>query len=109
MEEMEYINNVAEEEHNLIPFSEQVLQVQKMLNQIHINDKPLEENGYYNDETKNAIIKLQQITQFEPNGVIDQNLIFRLNEIIENPIINEYNKNRTFAVLYWNYINQNRS
>ena len=84
-------------------FSEQTLIVQQMLNKIKINNEQLEENGLYNEETKNAIIKLQNITDFTPNGVIDQNLMFRLNEIIENPVITEYNKNKTFAVLYNKY------
>jgi len=86
-----------------IPFSKQVLQIQQQLNQIGINESKLEENGFYNDETKTAIMKLQSITLFECNGVIDQNLIFRLDEIIENPVITDANKNCTFAVLYSQY------
>jgi len=89
-------------------YSPLVLEIQKKLNQIKINDNPLEINGLYNEETKNAIIKLQEITDFEPNGVIDQNLIFRLNEIIENPIINDYNKSKTFAILYSKYKGNNK-
>jgi len=85
-----------------------VLEIQEKLNQIKINDNPLDVNGLYNDETKNAIIKLQQITDFTPNGIIDQNLIFRLDEIIENQVINEYNKGKTFAVLYNKYKKNNK-
>lgn len=86
-----------------LEFSEIVLNVQQQLNNIQINEQKLEENGLYNDETKKAIMKLQSITNFIPNGVIDQNLMFRLNEIIENPIITEYNQSKTFAVLYSKY------
>ena len=95
--------NLIQEDKIIEPFTEfsdKVLLVQEMLNRIKINKIPLEENGFYNDETKNAIVKLQGITLFEQNGIIDQNLMFRLNEIIENPFITDINKNCTFAVLY---------
>lgn len=83
--------------------SPQVLLVQWQLNKIEINPTPLEENGLLDEETKDAIKKLQQITNFTPNGMIDQNLMFRLNEIVDNQVITEYNQNKTFAVLYNNY------
>lgn len=90
-----------------LEFSPQILLVQQQLNQIKINSSPLDENGLYNKETKDAIMKLQEITNFTLNGMIDQNLMFRLNEIIENPVINEINQNCTFAVLYSKYKENN--
>jgi len=107
MEEKFTVLKTNQKENKIIElspeFSEQVLLVQKQLNKIKINKTSLEENGFYNDETRIAIVKLQGITMFEQNGNIDQNLIFRLNEIIENPIITEFNQNCTFAILYNKY------
>lgn len=93
------------QDNNLKYSQSLVLKVQKQLNQILISDFPLKEDGIYNEETEKAIMMLQEITNYLPNGFIDQNLLFRLNEIIENPVITEHNKSRTFAVLYNKYIN----
>lgn len=93
----------------ILQHSPQTLLIQQQLNRIQINDTPLIENGLLDTDTIQAIKKLQQITNFTPNGVVDQNLTFRLNEIIENPIITEYNINKTFAVLYNQYIEESKN
>lgn len=95
--------NILESQEKIIEPSTIVLKVQKQLNQIQITDMPLIEDGIYNEYTKQAIMVLQNITNYLPNGIIDQNLLFRLKEIIEHPIITGHNKNRTFAVLYSKY------
>jgi hypothetical protein len=82
-------------------FSDKVLKVQQLLNKIEFCN--IKENGFYNKETIDTIKSFQKVTLFDENGIIDQNLMFRLREILENPYLSEVNESKTFAKLYKNY------
>jgi peptidoglycan hydrolase-like protein with peptidoglycan-binding domain len=84
----------------LIP-DNKVLQIQQKLNKLQI--RKLDENGISNEETINTIKLLQGITGFQQNGIIDQNLTFRIDEILSMPTISVNDKSKTFAIMFVKY------
>jgi N-acetylmuramoyl-L-alanine amidase len=84
-----------------------IMWIQKVLNRLKITDdkgKTLVENGINNENTKQAIRKFQWITNAEITGIVENNTRFRINEILDRPLISSKIQNHTFAIMFVQYI-----